>query len=583
MGPVCGPGMRVGAVEGGYGGGLSTALPHLAVGTVGGTDRDSNGLGQSADVELMSNRHSSVIDWRRHLARLEIRSPLPAIGGSRGLLGGGETSAAELIAALRRAARSRDVAGILLVIHPLGGRGLLDAVVQELRTAVIDTRRRNIAVVAYLPEGAGLQEYYLASAADRIVAPAMSSIRGLGSAMRIHRIPGLLRKLGIDLEQLTAGEYKATFQPTTEEPTAAQEALIRSLVAESYEMLTQALRDGRGLDDGQLARAASGALMASEEALAAGLIDRVGFEEEARRELRALTGKSTESTALNDVGLLTRRDHDYRWRRPRVAVLLAEGTIMSGRSKPASLLGGPIMGADTVCEQLDRLGRDPSVAAIVLRVESGGGSATASEQIRAAVDRVRKRGKPVVVSMGRVAASGGYLISCTADRILADPATLTGSIGVIGIRPVITRLLEKTGIRAENYQLGDHMDLFAPELPLDEEDRKMLQENIEVTYEAFLQRVAEGRNLPPSKVRELAEGKVYTGRQAHELGLVDQLGGLEDAVRVAASLAGLRVRPERIYLLPRYDILSTLFGDALQQAIGIDRLKQEAYGELRIW
>ncbi len=564
-----------------FGAGIGLSLSHATIAPVQLTDDRQRGMGRGIQLTLSANRQPTVIDWRRHLSRIEIHGSLPDARSSR--WGSKDPSLSQVLNALDLAARSRDIAGVLLVIGPLDGRQVLNARVQEVRTAIADLRRQGIRTVAYLPNGGGLQEYYLASAAEKVVLPELTTIWGLGSALHLRRYPGLLRKLGIDVDQLTAGAFKGTFQPTSEGASPEEQALIRGIVDDYYEMLTLAISDSRNLAQPVVEEAASGAILSPEEASGLGLIDAVGYEDTAANELRRLTGKEPSRSMVRGANLMIRRERDQRWRRPRIAVLVANGTIMPGRSRPASLLGGPVMGADTVCEQLRALGSDADIEAVVLRIDSGGGSAAASAQILNSIKELQAKGKPVVASMGRVAASGGYMIACSADKIVANPATLTGSIGVIGLRPSIARLLDKLGIKSEMYQHGDHMDILNLDEPLDDSDRELLLRMIGTTYGQFITAVADNRGMPRERVEELAGGRVFTGRQAHAAGLVDILGGLDAAVSEASQLAGLRVRPALTYIIPRTSLLNQLARDGVSSAIGLDRLAWEEFSEFWIW
>jgi len=242
-------------------------------------------------------------------------------------------------------------------------------------------------------------------------------------------------------------------------------------------------------------------------------------------------------------------------RQPGKAVPLFPG---SNRNVTVIYLTGPIafsqqpslFGAGTTTEQalrdLERAEKDPSLRAVVIRINSPGGSAAASQELYAQVERLKKAGKKVVASFGDVAASGGYYTGVAAHKIVADPATITGSIGVISTVPNLQELYSKIGYRERIFKSGAHKDMLSPSRPLTPEEERIMQEIINDTYEQFVQAVARGRKLPLDRVRSLADGRIYTGAQAQELNLVDELGGLRDAVKLAAKLAGIKGEPRVI-------------------------------------
>ncbi len=209
-------------------------------------------------------------------------------------------------------------------------------------------------------------------------------------------------------------------------------------------------------------------------------------------------------------------------------------------------IAGPITASESIIDQIDRFKEDTSVKAIVLRVDSPGGGVSPSQEI---FDEVKAAAavKPVVVSMGSVAASGGYYVAAPAQRILANPGTITGSIGVIMQFTNIEELLGKVGLKSQVVKSGSHKDIGSPVRPMSAEDRAILQSLIDDVYEQFVQAVAESRNMDPEKVRRLADGRIFTGRQALEAGLVDELGGYRDAIRVAAELAGIEGKPKVVH------------------------------------
>ncbi|MGB9791338.1 MAG: signal peptide peptidase SppA [Thermacetogeniaceae bacterium] len=226
----------------------------------------------------------------------------------------------------------------------------------------------------------------------------------------------------------------------------------------------------------------------------------------------------------------------------KVAVIRLTGPIAFGQETPF------FSGATTeqTLRDLERAEKDRSIKAVVLRIDSPGGSAAASQELYSQVVRLKRSGKKVVASLGDTAASGGYYVAAACDRIVADPATVTGSIGVIAQVPNLQELYRKIGISQQTFKSGEHKDMLSPNRPLTPEEAEIMQGIIDDTYEQFLRAVAAGRHLPIERVRALADGRIYTGLQAKRLGLVDAIGGERDAVLLAAKLAGIKGEPEAI-------------------------------------
>jgi protease-4 len=445
-----------------------------------------------------------------------------------------------------------DVRGLLLKINPLekGFIGPVTGNLSEIRRSIVAIRDAGKPVVAYLTEGGSAAELYIASAADRIVAPREAPIGMIGVSLEIRRLKRFFGKLGVDWDWYTAGEYKSSFHAYyTDTTTAVQQEALQSLVEESYRLLVDAIGEGRGIDDARMREIADGRVYMHADAVNLGLIDVVGWEDDARKELGALAGaRAPDRFHTSPVG--ARRYWTERWRpAPAVAVVGAYGRIRPGGSKQDFFDGGRTMGSATVVRQLRAAAGHPGVRAIVLRVDSGGGSSLASNEILTEIRRIQREvGIPVVISMGDVAGSGGYWISMYGDEIFADPFTVTGSIGVVFYMPVLERLYDKIGVTNEVFKVGEHADALSPSRPMTEDERGYLADVIDDMYEYFIENVSKGRNIDPDEVRRIAGGRVYFGTQALDLGLVDRIGGLEDAIAHAAERAGIGDDYRAVYL-----------------------------------
>lgn len=451
-----------------------------------------------------------------------------------------------------------DVKGLLLKIGNLKGAfiGPVSGNLYEIRRAVERIRETGKPVVAYLKNDGTASELYLASAADRIVAPREATVGMLGVSLEINRMKRLFEKLGVDWDSYTAGRYKSTFHtPYTDTTTAVQEEELYSLVNESHRLLVKAIADGRGIDRSTMRGLADGRIFSPDEAVQERLVDVIGWEAAAKEELGKLLAYS-DPKKLETTPFTRRKYWNERWTPPpTVAIVGAYGGIEPGKSKRDHIRGGRTMGSETVVKQLKAASTYPGVRAILFRVDSGGGSALASDEILNEIRRIQREKKiPVIISMGNVAGSGGYWISMRGDAIFADPFTITGSIGVVAAKPVLQRLYEKIGVTNEVFKEGKYADAWSMRRRMTEEEMELLGEYIDEMYDYFIDNVAEGRSIDPATVREIAEGRVYFGTQALDLRLVDRLGGMKDAAEYAAAEAGIADDYRTVYFraFPRF-------------------------------
>ncbi len=513
--------------------------------------------------------HTHLDYYRRNALSVVRRFAEVRIAGSYAdqasgfVLAGSETrSAHRLIQVLNRARYDDDVAGVVVTIGPLGGGfiGGVAAIHQEIREALMEIRRSGKPVIAFIEEGGGAAEIYVASAADRIIMPRLATLQGIGVAVEILRLRQTMEKHGIAWDARTAGDYKSTFHTAwTDSATAAQKEEIESLVEAAYAELERTLVEARELSPEAATRILSGGLLTAGTALDLGLIDEIGWYEEARRAASGLAGGGTDPVRLKNLD--NRRYWSERWTPPpSVAVVLASGGIESGESSVNRLFGGRTMGSRTVARALTAAASDPNVKAIVLRVDSGGGSSLASDRIHAAIMEIlRRRHIPIVVSMGNMAASGGYWISMDADRIVANPLTVTGSIGVVHAKPVIAALLDRQDVRREVFRRGENTDMFSVTRPMTDDEKRQVDREIDETYRLFIDGVARGRNVTVERAEELAGGRVWLGSQARANGLVDSLGTLADAVQWAADAAGIGGDHRTLYFTgQKFNLLTRL-------------------------
>jgi protease-4 len=468
----------------------------------------------------------------------------------------------DLIEGLRRASRDDRVRALVVKV---GGSRLGLARIQEIRKAVSGFRESGKLSVAWAETFGefthGNLPYYLATAFDRIYLQPSGALGLTGVAVEQLFLHDALAKIGVGFQSAKRHEYKTAADSLTERGFTgpAREAAER-LAVSIAEQLSTAIAERRGMSV-EAARALldRGPFLA-DDALAEGLVDALGYRDEVYAAVRKETGREA---ILQYVGryqrahLLTQRARRLPNPRERfVAVIYASGPIRQGRSSRGPVGGGAI-GSDTMASALRSATSDERVRAVLLRVNSPGGSAVASDVIWREVVRTRAAGKPVVVSMSDVAASGGYYISMAADVIVAQPGTLTGSIGVITGKPVFEEALGRAGITTDSVAEGARATMFAPTHPFTEDEWERINAWLDVIYRDFTEKAAEGRRMPVERMHDLARGRVWTGADAAANGLVDELGGLQAAAEIARRRAGLPAgAPVRVY--PRLSPLDQL-------------------------
>ena len=361
---------------------------------------------------------------------------------------------------------------------------------------------------------------------------------------------GALDKLGVYPDMLHIGDYKTYSNTFTEHGfTPAHREMSRSLNHDWYDQLVRAIAEGRKQPEADVRTAIDGGPFLAEDAHRAGLVDALGYEDTVDKMApvqgtRRMDGDAYLKTLSPVYNAST-----------RIALLYAVGTIASGKSSFGGL-GGSVVGSDTFAGWVRKARLDPSIRAIVVRIDSPGGSAIASEVMWHELMLAREV-KPVIVSMGNVAASGGYYIAVPANVIVAEPGTITGSIGVVTGKFVLKDALAKLGVGTDAVSDGKLAELYSPFKPFSTDERARVEEQMRTTYELFLSRVAEGRQSTPAKIDVVAQGRVWTGRQAHELHLVDELGGLDTAVQIAKQRA--RIDPSRDVELVVYPSRRSIF------------------------
>ncbi len=471
----------------------------------------------------------------------------------------GETpqSAVHIVRALDRAATDDSVKGVFIRGE---SAGLAPATAEELRLALIEFKESGKFVITHAQgiNSTSVVPFQAISASDEIWMQASTTLSTAGLYSQSEFFGGVMEKIGAKPQFIRHGDYKTAVNSYTEDGfTDAHYESSLSLTQDLFDSVTANIAEDRGIPLQTLLGLLSAAPHSAEAAQAAGLIDELGYLEEVREHIRKKTGD--DDTVFKPIT-------DYKPAvnvgEPVIAVVGGQGTILPGQSGGGSIFSPAVnMGGETLAAGLDAALEDEDVVAVVFRVSSPGGSPAASDQIMAAAERVQAAGKPVVVSMGQYAASGGYYVSAKADHIVALPQTITGSIGVYGGKIAFEDTFAKVGYNLEGIRVGgDYAGVYNIDEPFTEAQAAKYQSEMDDIYNEFVGVVAEGRDMTREQVIAVAEGRVWTGAQALERGLVDELGGFDTAVAAAKRLA--EIEPDskvRLKTFPRAKTQEELF------------------------
>ncbi|TDD61391.1 signal peptide peptidase SppA [Kribbella antibiotica] len=470
----------------------------------------------------------------------------------------------ELVAGLRKAARDESVAG--LVAH-LGGARLSLSQVQDLRDAVAEFRTSGKPVVAWTESfgeaGGGTVPYYLATAFDEIWVQPSGDLGITGVTMQAVFIRGALDKAGVIPQFGKRREYKTAADTFTEkEMTAPAREMAARLAESAYEQIADGIAVRRRLSPERVRELVDSAPLHAQAALDAGLVDRLGYRSDVYDELEKTLGETerllVERYVRRGPRTLAELQRRLPWpEKPLVAVVRVSGNITVGRNASGPL-GGPGSGSDTIGAALRAVAENDKVKAVVLRIDSPGGSYVASDAIRNEVLRLRSTGKPVIASMGSVAASGGYFVAMPADVIVAQPGTITGSIGVLTGKGVVRDALARIGISQQAVSEGENARMYSAQEEFSDDQWARLEETLDRIYQDFVAKAALDRGLPDEELEALARGRVWTGADAFDRKLVDELGGFQHALTLACNRAGLDRDHIQVTTVPHRNLLDQL-------------------------
>ena len=496
-------------------------------------------LGIAIIVSAIRGNRPSIRD--NSVLTLKLSGPLPDYVPEdpiRKLFGGQPQSLSSLLAQFRKAKVDKRISAVLLDID-MPEEGWAKA--EEIRAAIADFRTSGKPVYAFMELGLN-KDYYIASACDKIFLPPPGDLFTNGLAADVMFFRGSLDKLGIYPDIFQIGKYKtAADMFTQKQMTGAHREFMNSLLDDLFGRFVEAIAKARNKSPEEAKALIDNAPYNAAQAKEAGLIDGALYRDEVEKELKKRLGyQDSDELHIAKAG-------DYRQisqeslglnKGEKIAIVYAAGDIVSGKSEFGGS-GETTIGSDSLVKTLAEARDDRGVKAIVLRIDSPGGSGLASDIIWRAIESVKEK-KPVVVSMSDVAASGGYYIACNANKIVAEPSTITGSIGVLAGKPVVKGLYDWLGITNEYVMRGQNAGMFRETEKFSDSERKKFEDLVKGTYyEEFLPKVAKGRGKSTDEIDKLGQGRVWTGQQGKERGLVDEYGGLDQAIEIAKQLANI--------------------------------------------
>lgn len=451
----------------------------------------------------------------------------------------GETDKAlslkDILSTIQTAKENKNISGIYIEAKSLSAGS---ASLEAIRRALTDFKESGKFVIAY-SDNYSQGCYYLCSVADKVFLNPQGTLGLVGMASQTMFYKELLKKVGVDMMIFKVGTYKGAVEPfMLDKLSEANREQIQSYMSTIWDNVTSGIAEARHISTEDINNFANQgyAFASAEKTVECKLVDELKYRPEAEEFVKELAGQSDKHLQTADVTKIKSIKTGNREKADRIAILYAEGEIKPEVSSSPYNVEQAI--TEKVATKLIKLKNDDNVKAVVFRVNSPGGSAFVSEQIWRQVVELKKV-KPIVVSMGDVAASGGYYISCAANKIVAEPNTLTGSIGIFGIFPNVTGLLDKLSLTTDIVKTNTYADLGDMSRPMREDEKVLIQSFVERGYETFLTRCADGREMSKEAINEIGQGRVWTGEQAKERGLVDELGGINKAIETAASLADL--------------------------------------------
>ena len=441
----------------------------------------------------------------------------------------------DIVAAIEHAKNNDKIKGIFLDLSGAPGG---QATAATLRKALLDFKSEDKFIIAY-SKYYSQGTYYMASLADEILMNPLGGVDFLGFSSEVPFFKDMLDRLGVKMQVYYAGQFKSATEPFRRYNMSDQSRLqVREYLEGMYQLYLKDISKSRNIPVAELRRIANTwTLREAKDAIDHKFVDQLAYEDEVVDNIKERLGLDKDdklkTIPLEEYQKGNKKKTNYKVK-DRIAVVYAEGDIVDGKGEAGSV------GGDKYAEIIRKIRKDEKVKAIVLRVNSPGGSGLASDIMWRELVLAKEQGLPLIVSMGNVAASGGYYIACMADTIYAQPNTITGSIGVFGMIPSLQKMMdEKIGVTFDSVKTGPYAHGITPFFEITEQEGQIIQASVDDFYDIFLTKVADGRHMSKNAVHQVAQGRVWTGEKAKDIGLVDALGDLEDALAAAATKAGL--------------------------------------------
>ena len=521
---------------------------------------------------------SSMKSKDSYVLSLDLRQGMRDHSSGTSVFGTTPASVVDTVRALNRAKEDNLVKGLFIRANQFG---MAPASSEEIRLAIKDFKSSGKFVITHAQgfEGTSILPYRAVSASDELWMQDTTGFAVAGLRSESEFYGGIFEKFEAQPQIEQFYEYKNAANTYTQKGyTDAHREAATSYLTSIYDGAVEQVAQDRGITPNAVKSILLSAPHSAEAALEAKMVDKMGHVEEAREYARKKAGGS--SITFKTVKAYG-PGNDYSGK--TIAFIGGQGAVVTGTSSDGSnpfIGGGLTMGGDTLAKAFDDAAKNKNVKAIVFRVSSPGGSPAASDQIHDAVARAQEAGKPVIISMGQYAASGGYYVAANADKIVAMPATITGSIGVLGGKVALEDTFAKIGYNIEGITIGgDYAGAYSPDEPFNQGQRAAYRGQLEDIYEDFTTRVAEGRDIPLERVKEIAKGRVWTGAQAKDIGLVDELGGIMKAIEVAKEMA--EIEPDAKINLKRFprakstsEQLEDLFGGSAQMSENLAAMSQ---------
>lgn len=499
--------------------------------------------------ESLPERIVLEIDFEREFAEYILTDPLASVLMEQ------TVSVRDIVDALHQAATDERV---LALVARAGTPRMGLAEIQEVRDAVMAFRESGKPTVAYAETfgefGPGNGAYYLAAAFDRIYLQPSGDIGLTGLMAESAFVSGTLEKLGLSPRMDHRYEYKNALNMFTEKKyTQPHREAILQIIESQFGQIVQGIAAGRGLEVDAVRTLVDRGPFLGKQALAENLVDELAYRDEVQAIIDADLGEEAEHVSLFSYLRQMGRPHSEG---EAVALIYGVGGVHRGKSEYSAALSGPTMGSDSVSAAFRSAVQDDTVKAILFRVDSPGGSYVASDTIWRETVRAKEAGKPVIVSMGNVAGSGGYFVAAAADKIVAQPGTITGSIGVVGGKMLTAELMEKIGISSDEVHTSTNATMWSSSLDYTPQQWHRITTWLDHVYADFTQKVAQGRGLTQEQVHAVAKGRIWTGEDAKDIGLIDELGGFPAALRLAKQAAGIAEdAPVQVKLFPEQQTL----------------------------